>query len=76
MTRATSRVFLVFVAGLAVAGLRISGQGAAPVRPAGAGQARPAATSQGTFVASTKNGDWPSYTGDTRGSRGNVGVWT
>jgi len=23
----------------------------------------------GGFVASTKNGDWPSYTGDTRGSR-------
>ena len=23
----------------------------------------------GTFVASTKNGDWPAYTGDTRGSR-------
>ena len=35
----------------------------------GPGQARPAAAPQGTFVASTKNGDWPSYTGDTRGSR-------
>jgi quinoprotein glucose dehydrogenase len=23
----------------------------------------------GTFIASTANGDWPSYTGDTRGSR-------
>src|SRR5678815_3851366 len=32
-----------------------------------AGQTRPSAAS--TFVASTKNGDWPSYTGDTRGSR-------
>jgi quinoprotein glucose dehydrogenase len=30
------------------------------------GQARPASS---TFVASTKNGDWPAYTGDTRGSR-------
>jgi glucose dehydrogenase len=32
-----------------------------------AGQGRPAAA--GGFVASTKNGDWPAYTGDTRGSR-------
>src|SRR5437899_9603772 len=23
----------------------------------------------GSFIASTKNGDWPSYTGDTRGTR-------
>ena len=38
---------------------------ACPDRPArGATAATP-----GTFVASTKNGDWPSYTGDTRGSR-------
>src|SRR5262245_51180252 len=26
-------------------------------------------TPSGGFVASTKNGDWPAYTGDTRGSR-------
>jgi quinoprotein glucose dehydrogenase len=32
-----------------------------------AGQTRPSAA--GGFVASTKNGDWPAYTGDTRGSR-------
>ena len=32
-----------------------------------AGQTRPSAAAG--FVASTKNGDWPSYTGDTRGSR-------
>ena len=35
--------------------------------PAADGQASVAAA--GGFVASTKNGDWPSYTGDTRGSR-------
>src|SRR5262249_47088151 len=34
-----------------------------PTRAARPGQAA------GGFVASTKNGDWPSYTGDTRGSR-------
>ena len=39
----------------------MSGQ-ARPRRP----RQRPAGT---PFVASTKNGDWPSYTGDTRGSR-------
>src|SRR5213076_1212447 len=29
------------------------------------GQAAPA----GSFIASTKKGDWPAYTGDTRGTR-------
>jgi glucose dehydrogenase len=71
MKRATSRVFLVFVAGVAVAGLQLSGQGTAPARPPAAAQAKPAAVNgaTGTFIPSTKNGDWPSYTGDARGSR-------
>ena len=63
MKRATLRsafVFLVF-AGVAWAALGVSGQSGAP--------ARPTATVQGTFVPSTKNGDWPSYTGDARGTR-------
>ena len=56
----SASVLLVLLAGVAWAGLRISGQGQA---------ARPSASVQGSFIASTKNGDWPSYTGDTRGSR-------
>ena len=53
-----SLVFLL-MAGVAGAGLR------------GAGQSRRAAAGAAAtpFVASTKTGDWPSYTGDTRGSR-------
>src|SRR5436309_13947458 len=35
------------------------------VAPRPQGQAAPA----GSFVASTKNGDWQAYTGDTRGTR-------
>src|SRR5688572_17387399 len=70
MKRATSRsalVLVLFVAGVAWAGLRVSGQG----RPAAAGSAKPAATGTvtGTFRPPTKNGDWPSYTGDARGTR-------
>src|SRR5258705_9223978 len=67
MSRKAARsasVVLVLFAGVAWAGLRISGQ--AP--PAGRGRAAAPAAATG-FVASTKNGDWPSYTGDTRGSR-------
>ena len=46
-------VFLLLFAGLAWTAARPQGQ-SAPGTP---------------FVASTKNGDWPSYTGDTRGTR-------
>lgn len=53
----SASVFLVFAAGVASAALGVSGQSGAT------------APAQGTFVASTKNGDWPSYTGDTRGTR-------
>jgi quinoprotein glucose dehydrogenase len=62
MSRTASRlgpVVLLLVAGVASGGLRLSGQ-------TGRGAQAPAGTA---FVASTKNGDWPSYTGDTRGSR-------
>jgi glucose dehydrogenase len=62
MSRTASRwssVVLVLAAGVAWAGLELSGQ-------TGRGAQAPAGT---PFVASTKNGDWPSYTGDTRGSR-------
>ncbi|HEX9367425.1 MAG TPA: PQQ-binding-like beta-propeller repeat protein [Vicinamibacterales bacterium] len=67
MSRTTSRsVFVVLLStGVALAGLRLAGQAAA--RATSPGQARPAAPAP--FVASTKNGDWPSYTGDTRGTR-------
>ena len=64
MSRTASRsgsVVLLLVAGVAWAGLGLSGQ---------TGRGTPAQAPAGTpFVASTKNGDWPSYTGDTRGSR-------
>jgi quinoprotein glucose dehydrogenase len=61
MPRPVSRSALIVL--LALAALAI-------YRVAGHAQAtRPAATAQGAFLASTKNGDWPSYTGDTRGSR-------
>src|SRR4029079_436235 len=62
-SRAASVFFLVL---LVLAGYRVVGhtQAAAQTRAA-----RPAATTPGAFLASTKNGDWPSYTGDTRGSR-------
>src|SRR6266508_3873529 len=62
MSRTASRsgsVVLLLVAGVAWAGLGVSGQ-------TGRGTQTPAGV---PFVASTKNGDWPSYTGDTRGSR-------
>jgi glucose dehydrogenase len=58
-SRSTSVILLVAAAGVAWTGLRLSGQ-------TGRGMAAPAT---GGFVASTKNGDWPSYTGDTRGTR-------
>jgi quinoprotein glucose dehydrogenase len=64
MFRTASRsgsVVLLLVAGVAWAGLGLSGQ---------TGRGTPAQAPAGTpFVASTNNGDWPSYTGDTRGSR-------
>lgn len=62
MRTASSRafVFLTLVVGVVGWNLPATGQG----RAAGAGQS-PASS----FVASTKNGDWPAYTGDTRGSR-------
>ena len=62
MSRTASRwssVVLLLAAGVAWAGLELSGQ-------TGRGAQAPTGT---PFVASTKNGDWPSYTGDTRGSR-------
>jgi len=62
MRNATSRAFLFFV--VVVAGTSWS------LRATGQGQTQGAAAgSAGAFVASTKNGEWPSYTGDTRGSR-------
>src|SRR6185436_13098774 len=67
MSRTASRAASVFfLALLVLVGYRVVGhtQAAAQTRAA-----RPAATTPGAFLASTKNGDWPSYTGDTRGSR-------
>src|SRR5262245_24653863 len=61
-TRAAS-VFLLLTAGFVYAGYQVATGQAKP--PA---QAPRAAAASG-FIASTKNGDWPSYTGDTRGSR-------
>ena len=60
-SRAASVLFLVVLLGYRVGG---HGQAPAPARAA-----KPAAAPAGSFLASTKNGDWPSYTGDTRGSR-------
>ena len=66
MSRTSARAASVFLL-LVLLGFRLAGhaQGTTPRA------ARPAATPprSGAFVASTKNGDWPSYTGDTRGSR-------
>ena len=58
-SRSTSVILLAVAAGVVWTGLRLSGQ-------TGRGTAAPSA---GPFIASTKNGDWPSYTGDTRGTR-------
>jgi quinoprotein glucose dehydrogenase len=69
MSRTPSRsasVVLLLLAAVVV--FRISSHTPA-IAQTGPGQARPAAPPPGTFIASTKNGDWPSYTGDTRGSR-------
>jgi quinoprotein glucose dehydrogenase len=49
-------VFLLLLSGMAWTAPRPLGQSAR-------------GTAGTAFVASTKNGDWPSYTGDTRGSR-------
>jgi glucose dehydrogenase len=57
--RSASAVFILVVGGVAWSALGLSGQ---------SGRGAAAAVS-GTFVASTRNGDWPSYTGDTRGTR-------
>src|SRR5262245_33087109 len=63
MRTASSRAFVVFVlvVGALTWNLRVDAQ-------RGAASGRGAAPAGG-FVASTANGDWPSYTGDTRGSR-------
>jgi quinoprotein glucose dehydrogenase len=60
--RSTSRRAFVLAVVIGAVGwnLHLTGQGRA------AGTAQSAAS---PFVASTKNGDWPAYTGDTRGSR-------
>jgi quinoprotein glucose dehydrogenase len=58
-SRSTSVILLLAAVGVAWTGLRLSGQ-------TGRGMA---AAPSGGFIASTKNGDWPSYTGDTRGTR-------
>jgi quinoprotein glucose dehydrogenase len=66
MSRTASRAASVFFLSLLVlVGYRVVGHTQAPAQK----PARAAATAQGAFLASTKNGDWPSYTGDTRGSR-------
>ena len=62
MTRMAARsasMVLLLAAGIVWTGLRLSGQTARGAGPA----------ASGSFVASTKNGDWQSYTGDSRGSR-------
>src|SRR5215203_3854655 len=56
--RSTSLVLLLVAGGVGWAGLRLSGQ-----------SARGGAAAPGAFLASTAKGDWPSYTGDTRGTR-------
>src|SRR4051812_39008452 len=67
MSRTASRAASVFfLALLVLVGYRVVGHTRAGAQPRAA---RPAATTPGAFLASTKNGDWPSYTGDTRGSR-------
>ena len=62
MTRRPARstaVVLVLAAGaVAWSGLRVFGQAA-----------RSGSAGTGSFLASTAKGDWPSYTGDTRGTR-------
>jgi quinoprotein glucose dehydrogenase len=62
MTRMTLRsasVMLLLAAGVAWTGLRVSGQAPRAAAPG----------VSGTFIPSTAKGDWPSYTGDARGSR-------
>jgi quinoprotein glucose dehydrogenase len=61
---AASVFLVVLLLGSASFTYRLAGQANGTGRAA-----RPAAAQQGGFIASTKNGDWPSYTGDTRGSR-------
>jgi quinoprotein glucose dehydrogenase len=58
--RSVSMVVLLAAGGVAWPGLRLSGQTSRAAAPAAV---------SGAFVASTAKGDWPSYTGDTRGSR-------
>src|SRR5215471_5426207 len=64
MRTASSRAFVVLV--LVVAALTWNLRVDAQRNAAGGRGGAPAA---GGFVASTAKGDWPSYTGDTRGSR-------
>src|SRR6187551_1057313 len=63
MRKATGRACVFF--GVVAAAVSWS------LQATGQGRANQGATSAptGSFVASTKDGDWPSYTGDTRGSR-------
>jgi quinoprotein glucose dehydrogenase len=56
--RSASMVLLLAAGGVAWTGRGLSGQTPRPGTPA-----------SGPFIASTAKGDWPSYTGDTRGSR-------
>jgi len=56
-------VFLLLTAGFIYAGHQVATGQAKPPAP------RATAPVQGSFIPSTKNGDWPSYTGDARGSR-------
>ena len=57
--RWASMMLLLVAGGMTWTGLRLSGQAK--------GAAAPAVS--GSFVPSTAKGDWPSYTGDARGSR-------
>src|SRR5262249_61293153 len=54
---------LLLTAGFIYAGYQVATGQAKPPAP------RAAAPVQGSFIPSTKNGDWPSYPGDARGSR-------
>ena len=54
-----SMALLLAAAAVAWTGLQLSGQTSRGTAPA----------ASSAFVASTAKGDWPSYTGDTRGTR-------
>jgi glucose dehydrogenase len=68
MRTASSRAFVILVVVIAALTWSLRGNAQRPSTPAGrSGQV--AAAPAGGFIASTKNGDWPAYTGDTRGTR-------